>query len=193
MRLIPPRWGLPRSRKHAVIAAVAMMPALVACNGAGAPVVLPPRSPAATSAASTTPRVSLPQQQVTAAFNGYNDALREAERSRNASEAASLLRPFLSASQIVGTVQTMTSVWASGEVFIGQDVVHILGVTVRGATAFVHDCEDTSSAGLENVATGQVVPGSTGIPHLNLVTRLGLVGGHWLVQSQVIEDVPCAA
>lgn len=172
-----------------------MAPALAACNGAAPPVSLPTRSPSLTPAASGTPSASARsvQQQVIAAFTGYNEALNQAEKSGNASKARSLLGPFLAPSRIDGTIQTMSSIWASGEVFYGQDVLHILSVKVRGTTAFVHDCEDTSSAGLENAATGQVVPGSVGIRDLNLVTRLDLVGGRWLVQSQVIEDVPCAA
>ncbi len=193
MRLSRSRWVLSLGRRRAVIVAAVMAPALAACNGTGAPVSLPPRSPSATAAASATPVALSAQQQVIAAFTGYNEALGQAERSRNAAEARKLLRPYLVASQIDGTVRTMSSIWASGEVFYGEDVVHVLSVTVRGTTAFVHDCEDTSGAGLENAATGQVVPGSAGIPHLNLVTRLDLMGGRWLVQSQVIEDVPCAA
>jgi hypothetical protein len=45
--------------------------------------------------------------------------------------------------------------------------------------------------GLLNAATGQAVPGSAGIRHDNVVTRLDLVGGHWLVQFQLVEAVPC--
>jgi len=192
MRLGRSRQAL-RPRHRAVIVAAAIAPALAACNGAPAPVALPPMSASGTPAVSTTLASPSAQQQVIAAFTGYNDALSQAEQSRSAVQARDMLRPYLVASRINATIQTMISIWASGEVFYGQDVVHILSVSVSGTTAFVHDCENTSSAGLENSKTGRVVPGSTGVPDLNLVTRLDLMGGHWLVQSQVIEDLPCAA
>jgi hypothetical protein len=181
------------SRRRAGILAAAIAPALAACNGTAAPVSLPPRSPSATPALSSTPAPLSAQQQVIAAFTGYVEALGQAEKSRNAIEARELLRPYLASSRIAATVQTMSSFWASGEIFYGQDVLHIMSVSLKGATALVHDCDDTSGMGLENAATGRVVPGSAGIQHLNLVTRLDLVGGRWLVQVQVIEDVPCAA
>lgn len=193
MRLSRSRWALLASHRRAAIVAAAIAPALAACNGTAAPVSLPPRSPSATPAVSGTPAALSAQQHVIAAFTGYIGALGQAEKSRNATEAMELLRPYLAASRIAATVQTMSSFWASGEIFYGQDVLHIMSVSVKGTTAFVHDCDDTSGMGLENAATGQVVPRSAGIPHLNLVTRLDLVSGRWLVQVQVIEDVPCAA
>jgi hypothetical protein len=45
--------------------------------------------------------------------------------------------------------------------------------------------------GLDDQATGQLVPGSAGSPELNIVTLLALVSGRWLVQFQLVEDVPC--
>jgi hypothetical protein len=186
------RCVLPPGRR-AVVAVAALAPALAACSGAAARVALPPRPAAATPAAPSAPAALSAQQRVVAAFTGYVAALSEAERSRNAAEASNLLRPYLVASRIDGTVQTMSSIWASGEVFYGQDVLHILTVSVTASTATLHDCDDTSGMGLASATTGRLVPGSAGIPQLNLVTRLALTGGRWLVQVQVIEDVPCAA
>jgi hypothetical protein len=56
----------------------------------------------------------------------------------------------------------------------------------------VHDCDNTSQSGLEYASTGEIVPGSLGNTEDNLVTRLNLVRGHWMVWVQTIEDVPCA-
>ena len=193
MTRVWPRLLVQPSCGCSVLIAAAMASALAACNGTAVPVALPSRSPVAATPASPTAAFLSAQQQVIAAFTGYVGALSQAERSRNVAEARDLLQPYLAASRIDGTIQTMSSIWASGEVFYGQDVLHILNVSVKGTTAFLHDCDDTSGMGLDNAATGQVVPGSVGIPHLNLVTRVDLVGGRWLVQVQVIEDVPCAA
>lgn len=173
--------------------AAAIAPALAACNGTAAPVLLPPRSPSETPAVLRTPAALSAQQEVIAARTEYTVAIDEAEKLQSATEARELLRPYLAAGRIDGLVQTMTNIWTQGEVFYGQDVLHILRVTVTDTAAFVYDCDDTSGMELKYAATGEVVPGSEGSPDMNLITRLDLVGGHWLVQFQVVVDQPCAA
>jgi len=183
------RWRLPSRR--AVIAAAAIAPALVGCNATAAPASLPVRSPAEASAAPSTSAAPSAQQQVIAARTSYTVAVGEAEKSGSATEARELLRPYLAADRIDALVQTMSSIWAKGERFYGQDVLHILRVSVTGSTAFVYDCDDTSGMGLEYASTGRVVPGSGGSPDMNLITRLDLAGGAWLVQFQVVVEQPC--
>ncbi len=139
----------------------------------------------------TVPAVLTPRQQVVAALTGYTTALGRADKFRSKSAARRLLRPYLAASRIGGLVQAMSAIWSRGESFYGEDVVHVSSVTIDGGRAFVHDCDDTSGMGLMRAATGEIVPGSAGVPHANLVTRLDLVGGHWLVDFQLVEDVPC--
>jgi hypothetical protein len=177
--------------RHAVIVAAAVAPALAACSGTAAPVSLPPRPSAVTPAAVRRPASLSAQQQVVAARTNYTVAVDEAEKSGNATKARDLLRPYLAADRVNDLVQTMRSIWAEGEVFYGQDVLHIVRVTVSGTTAFVYDCDDTSSMGLKYAATGEMVPGSGGSPDMNLITRLDLAGGRWLVQFQVVVDEPC--
>ena len=65
-------------------------------------------------------------------------------------------------------------------------------VRIAGRHAFVHDCDNTSGMGLQRCVTGQPLPGSAWMAADNLVTRLDRVGGHWLVDFQLVEDVPCA-
>ena len=55
----------------------------------------------------------------------------------------------------------------------------------------MHDCDNTSGMGLQYAASGQTVPGSSGVGHDNVVTRLELTRGRWQVESQLPEDVPC--
>ena len=193
MTRVWPRLLLQPSCGCSVLIAAAMASALAACNGTAVPVALPSRSPVAATPASPTAAFLSAQQQVIVARANYTLAVGDAEKSRSATEARELLRPYLAAGQIDALVQTMSSIWAKGESFYGQDVLHILRVTVTDNTAFVYDCDDTSSMGLKYAATGQVVPGSGGSPDMNLITRLGLVGGHWLVQFQVVVDEPCTA
>ena len=174
------------------IAATALAAMVAGCSGAAARVHLPARPSAARPTPVSTPASSA-TRQVIAAFTGYTIALGQADKSRNATLAGSLLRPYLVAGRINGLVEAMSSIWVKGEVFYGQDVLHISAVTVSGGQAFVHDCDDTSGMGLAYAATGQTVPGSTGVSRENLITRLDLVGGRWLVEFQLIEDLPCSA
>jgi hypothetical protein len=133
------------------------------------------------------------QQQVIDARTNYTVSVGEAERSGSAAEARELLRPYLAADRIDDLVQTMSSIWAKGEIFYGEDVQHVVRVTVTDTWAFVYDCDDTSGMGLKYAATGQLVPGSEGSPEMNLITRLDFVSGRWLVQYQVVVDEPCSS
>ena len=191
-----PRPGGARGLCRRAATAAAVTLSLAGCGGAAAPVRLPARPPATTQAATTQAATSAtaaasPQHQVITALAGYTAALGEADKSREASAARRLLRPYLAADRIDAVVQTMSSIWAEGEIFFGQDELHVLTVTVTGQSAFVHDCDNTSGMGLAYQATGQGVPGSAGLSELNVVTHLVLTGGHWLVQFQLVEDVPC--
>ncbi len=172
--------------------AFAVVFASAACSSVVGQVRLPPKAAEATPAA-TVRRSPTPRQRVLVAVAGYTAALHAADLSGNAARARQLLRPYLAAARIPGVVQTERAIWAKDERFYGQDVLHVLSVRVDGRHAFVHDCDNTSAMGLESATTGLPVPGSAGIPHDNVVTRLGLVHGHWLVEFQLIEDVPCAA
>jgi hypothetical protein len=172
------------------VAIVGLVPALAGCARTVAAVQLPAK-PVQTSEATSAPAAPTARQQVVAALIGYTAALAQADESRSSSSARQLLRPYLVAGRIAGLVQAMHAIWDRGESFYGQDVLHVSSVTVAGRHAFVHDCDDTSGMGLLDVATAQIVPGSVGTSRANLVTRLDLVSGHWLVQFQLVEDVPC--
>jgi hypothetical protein len=173
--------------------AFAVVLASAACSSVVGQVRLPPKAAPAATPAATVSRSPTPRQLVLVAFAGYTAALHAADLSGNAAQARQLLRPYLAAARIPGVVQTERAIWARDERFFGQDVLHVLSVRVDGRHAFVHDCDNTSAMGLEGATTGLPVPGSAGIPHDNVVTRLDLVHGHWLVEFQLIEDVPCAA
>jgi len=180
-----------RRRGPLIVAAVVpVVLALAGCAGAAAQVQLPAKT-AARPAAVTAPGALTPRQQVVAALTGYTTALGQADKSGSGTVARQLLRPYLAPSRIGGLVDAISTIWARGDSFYGQEVMHVSSVTINGGRAFVHGCDDTSGMGLLNAATGQPVPGSAGIRHDNVVTRLDLVGGHWLVQFQLVEAVPC--
>jgi hypothetical protein len=184
---------LPAPKRRALVAlAACAVPAVAACSGAAAQVQLPPKSQRVAAATATSQPAPTARDEVLAAVTGFTAALAEADRSGDAATARQLLRPFLVADRVDGLVKAISAIWAKGDRFYGQDALHVLTVTIEGRRAFVHDCDNTSSMGLENAATGQPVPGSAGIADDNIVTRLELVNGRWLVQDQLIEDVSCA-
>jgi hypothetical protein len=165
--------------------------ALAGCGDIATSVRLPPKPAPTHAAVASKPRPLSARQQVLAAFTGYNEALRTAGNSRNPAEVTRLMRPYLPAGTISNLIKFDRSIWAKGELFYGHIVRHILTVSIDGRHAFVHDCDNTSEAGLEDARTGQVVPGSLGVRDDNVITRLNRVGGRWLVGIQTIEDVPC--
>lgn len=181
-----------RQLSPAAIIAVAggFVIALSGCAGSVGQMRLPTKLATPPVAAISAPAMT-PRQQVLAAVAGYTTALSQAESSRNAGVAGELLRPYLAAARIGGLVQAMSAIWARGETFNGHDVRHVLSVAVLGGHALVHDCDNTSGMALVDSASGQIVPGSTGTTRANFVTHLDCVSGHWLVQFQVLEDMPC--
>jgi hypothetical protein len=183
----------PGARCVPALLAACLASALTGCAGSAAPVQLPAKSAAAAAGTASGRSTALtPRQQVIAALGGYVTALSQAEQSRSRAAARRILRPYLAADRIGGLVQTVSAIWAKGDAFYGRDDLHVLSVRVEGRRAFVHDCDNTSGMGLEYAASAQPVPGSSGIAHDNVVTRLELARGRWQVESQLPEDVPCA-
>lgn len=179
----------PPITRLAVIAS--LMPLLAACAGAASSVQLPSKGASAHTTSVRNPRRPSTRDQVIAAFTGYNTALRAAGNSRSAARVRQLMRPYISSATITNLIRFDRSIWSKDEIFYGRVVYHILAVRVDGDHAFVHDCDNTSGSGLENASTGEVVRGSIGVSHQNIVTRLNLVDGRWLIGLQTIEDVPC--
>jgi hypothetical protein len=182
----------PRSpRLLRLAAAASLFPLLAGCAGAVADVHLPAKGQNARTVAHSAPPPQTASEQVVAAYTGYTAAMAAAFASHSPARVGELLRPYLDAATIRNSVGAFRRAWAVGEVSYGQVVQHIIGVRVQGRAAWVHDCDNTSDAGLQYARTGQVVPGSLGISDDNLVTRLNLVRGHWEVWVQTVEDLPC--
>ncbi len=183
-------WRLPAWL--AVIVASAA-PVLVACTATAPLVRLParPRAHPATAAAVTVQRLPSARQQVISAYLGYTTAMTDAFNSRSAAQVRVLLGPYLNAATVRNAIHAFSQAWARGEITYGEIERHIIGVSVEGSAAWVHDCDNTSNSGLAYASTDQIVPGSLGIADDNLVTRLSLVRGHWVVDVQTIEDASC--
>ena len=185
----PQRYGR-RPAGLALLVTACLAPLLAACAGAAAQVHLPAKTQA-TAAAAPAPQPLTPREQVVAAFTGYTTAMATAFDSRSPAEVRQLLSPYLNAATIANAVQAFSQAWRQNEVSFGQPERHIIGVRIDGGAAWVHDCDNTSKSGLEYAGTGQIVPGSLGTVDDNLMTRLDLVAGHWVIGVQTVEEVPC--
>jgi hypothetical protein len=197
MRTTFPTWQRTASLPPAWLAVIVacLVPLLAACAATAPLVHLPakPKPPHPAKAAAATIQESLsPRQQVVDAYLGYTNAMTNAFNSRSAAEVRRLLGPYLDAATVRNAIRAFGQAWAKGEINYGQVQRHIIGVNVEGTAAWVHDCDNTSNSGLAYASTDQIVPGSLGIPDDNLVTRLNLVRGHWVVYVQTVEDVSCA-
>jgi hypothetical protein len=181
----------PRLSGRVVLLAACLAPVLAACAGAAAQVHLPAKVTAHQKPApAARPRLTS-RQQVVVAFTGYTAAMATAFDSRSPAQVRQLLAPYLDTATIGNAVRAFSQAWAQNEVSYGHAEQHIIGIKIRGSAAWVHDCDNTSNSGLAYASTGQVVPGTLGSVGDNLVTRLNLVNGRWIVGMQTIEDVPC--
>ncbi len=194
MRITSRTWQRTDWRPPAWLAVVVgcVAPLLAGC-AATAPLVSLPAKPAAPARAAdaTIQRPLSARQQVIAAYLSYTTAMTDAFNSRNPAEVRHLLAPYLDAATVRNAVRAFSQAWAKDEIIYGQVERHIIGVSVKGTAAWVHDCDNTSNSGLAYASTDQIVPGSLGITDDNLVTRLNLIRGHWVVYVQTVEDVSC--
>jgi hypothetical protein len=195
MRMTSLMWQRAGWRPSAGLAVlIALLALVLAACAATAPLVHLPAKPKphqARAAAAIQQPLS-PRQQVVAAYLGYTTAMTDAFNSRSPGEVRQLLAPYLDSATVHNAIHAFGQAWAKGEISYGQVERHIIGVTIDGTAAWVHDCDNTSNSGLAYASTDQIVPGSLGTADDNLVTRLNLVRGHWVVYVQTVEDVSCA-
>jgi hypothetical protein len=144
-----------------------------------------PAVPAATASQPTTT-----QDQVTAAYTGYWQALGQALDARNSAQAQSILAPYAAPAMISSLVSGFETDWARGEIQYGSPVLHIQSVQVTGGRASVHDCADFSQTGVQDASTGQLV-GNLGSPRVNMISVLVLTGSRWLLTEQVPVVAAC--
>lgn len=187
--LVPERRPAKRAVVAVLVAVVAL--ALVSCAAQLKPAALPPKSPVPSAPAPNPSPTESAQQQVMVTMVGFNAALVQAEKSKDAAQARALLTPYFTAAMVNSFVTQLAYLWSHGQIFYGDIISHVLRVTVDGASAVAYDCDDTSRTGREYTATGQVVPGTQGVPHLNLDTQMSLDGDHWIIASQKVADEPC--
>jgi hypothetical protein len=169
--------------------------AAAACGTSQAPsVALPAKGSAATAvpaAASSSSAPATPQQVVAAAYAAYWQAYAQAMTAGNAPSARGILAPYAAAGTIARLVSALQRVWAAHDAAYGAAQPHVLGVTITGSRALVHDCLDLSHFGVVDTTTGRVVSDSFGLANRDYYITLVLSGGRWLVSNMEPVEVPC--
>ena len=198
VRLALPSRARPAAVPTAALAAVltptlaaVLTAALAGCGSSPARATLP-KKPLHVKVARADPVRQTPQQVVIAAYEGYWRATNDALDSRSAARAKAILADYIPSSAIPGLVRGLRMLWQRDEVSYGSPVLHITGVTLLSArSAAVHDCVDMSHAGLANRKTGRLV-GGLGQSHENLITKLVLEHGRWLVTGEIPVVQACS-
>ena len=189
-----PAWFRGRPGWPGAVAATAAAVLVAACSGGSAMVRLPAKPDAATAPVHAVRATQArPRQQVVAAYTSYNNAVQQAQNTRNTVQVKAIMAKYVPASSIQAYVTAFRQEWAHGEIGYGGSVSHILHVRLIGRSeAVIDDCLNTTHSGLEYVRTGTVVPGTVGTGHDNLATTLVRRHGRWLVATQTPVEVPCA-
>ncbi len=190
-----PRAGRLASRARRAVLAGALAAGLAAtaagCGSSPAKVTLPSKPPRVRVAAAPPAKPSA-RQRVIAAYQGYWRATSAAVDSRSPARARAILADYIPASAIPGLVRGLRTLWQRDETSYGSPVLHIMSVAVwPDGTAAVHDCGDLAHAGLADRRTGQIV-GGLGQSHDNLITKLVLERGRWLVAGEIPVVQACA-
>jgi|HubBroStandDraft_2_1064218.scaffolds.fasta_scaffold300238_2 hypothetical protein len=172
-------------------------PAVLAVAACGttqaASVALPAKGSAAAAvpAAAPSAAAATPQQVVAADYAGYWQAYGQAMTAGNAASARAILAPYAAAGVIGRLVASLHGVWAAHDEAYGAAQPHVLGVTITGTRALLHDCLDLSHFGVLDKATGRVVSGSFGLADRDYYVTLVQSGGRWLVSNMEPVEVPC--
>jgi hypothetical protein len=172
------------------ITAVAALLGVAGCGASQGSAALPGKSAPPAVPAATASQASTTQDQVTAAYTGYWQALGQALDARNAAQAQAILAPYAAPAMISSLVSGFETDWAHGEIQYGSPVLHIQSVQVSGSHASVHDCADFSQTGVQEASTGQLV-GNLGNPRVNMISVLVLTGSKWLLTEQVPVVAAC--
>jgi hypothetical protein len=104
--------------------------------------------PHASASAAGGARTASPRQRVIRVFTGYTAAMAGAFSSRNPRRVHELLSRYLDPATIRNVIRTFSQAWSHDEISYGRPEDHIIGVRIQGATAWVHDCDNTSRSGL---------------------------------------------
>lgn len=191
------RHELSRKAPLRLTMALTAVASLAACGGSASFVSLPPKGVSAGSAAGSSPATAATssRQAVIAAYLAFWTASSQAEKTRSATAAGTILAAYVDRNYISYMITGMQAAWAKHEVSWGASVEHIQSVTIAAIngeqSALVKDCQDDSHDGLASAPTGDLLPGTLGSAQQELSASLSLINGRWLVEQVAFVGDTC--
>jgi hypothetical protein len=121
-------------------------------------------------------------------YRGFFRDLPKASRLNEESQLV-LLRQYLTGSALTEVAGTLAAQRAHGKVLYGQPVLRPDPIVLRGTVATIRDCQDSSSAGVQDARTGH--KDTVGVPRTLVVTTLKAVEGTWKIASIDFRGPKC--
>ena len=182
-----------RNRLTAAAVLVAVCAALGACSnteGDGLDLTTPETGASSVSTPSTSPTetatVAADEQAVLDAYRAFYDALSQAYA--NPAESQVYLAPVATGAQFNQTNGAIKANFLAGEQTVGSPVLNPVVESIDGATAVVHDCQDTSSVQTQKIDSGEVL--EVGRNPSSVETTLQKVDDAWKVATTEYKEPP---
>lgn len=164
---------------------VAVLALATACGDSTKPSALKTPSPAATdpsspsAASDPTPSWSPTEQAVITAYKNFWTALPQASRQVDRDERLRILFPYTTTPELSQLIFKLGDQRAKGQALYGVNVPRMQKVDVTGSKATIRDCQQSSSAGVENLATHRKL--TVGVDRHPVTATVLLRGNDWKV------------
>jgi hypothetical protein len=108
------------------------------------------------------------------------------------SEARQMLKPYATNDYLDHLMAGIRALGRQGREAWGRVIVHVTSVRVRGRSARVTDCQDTSGLGLADSRSHRLIKGTTGKAHTHVQTDL-IQGAdaQWKVIQLIVLESAC--
>ncbi|HEY0696872.1 MAG TPA: hypothetical protein VGD43_03575 [Micromonospora sp.] len=170
-----------------------MTAATAACSGDDAP-ASPEQATAKAAAASPDPQVAAAEKSALAAYAGYLDASREAERSADPFHPELkkyLADPLLTRVRLAIRNAKEHGAMRTGKL-ISDPTVTAVSLDTVPPSVEIQDCLDATGYQLVYVKDKKVVPGSAAGRYLATATATRYPDGRWLISAGAAhQDQPC--
>lgn len=168
--------------RGAVFAALIGSVLIVGCaSGGGKPAAHDSPAPSTSSptATSAAPSLSAEQLAVVRAYNSFWRTLSSASRAKTATQQLTLLNPMTTDPELSQLIAGFARLHKQGRALYGTNAPRPTDVSLTGGRAVVRDCQDSHSAGVERVATGERL--TVGVSRHLVTATLLLHGKLWKV------------
>ncbi|WP_327591315.1 hypothetical protein OHA25_60285 (plasmid) [Nonomuraea sp. NBC_00507] len=152
----------------------------------GATLTVPSRSP-------EPPPSTTPGQQA-AIIEAYEAYWKIGMRSSQVplAQARKMLRPYTTPEFLKHVLDGLQRQHEKGQVVTGAVKTNVIDVTVKGGTARVTDCQDTTGVIVTDAASGRAVSGSRGEPRAHVQADLAQgTDRRWRIYQVIVLERPC--